>query len=173
MRATSFRFNKKGGLFRNAGEQIFYMFMGFLITIAIIGFFIVLIANKSSVGEFPGQSTAEAIASRFTSTEECFAYVDANGELHKDTIQSTKFIREQIDSCYFAGEGGYKFHQFEFYVPSLDMRLATHDYFRKIDYALTKHILVVSSEGVFTPAELIVYVQESTNIQGVTNEVYS
>jgi hypothetical protein len=166
-------FNKKASLFQNAGEQIFYSFMMFLMTIAIMGFFILLISNKSSIAEFPGESTANVILSRFTNVEECFAYVGESGQLHKNTVHLTKFTREQIDSCYFAGDVGYQFHQFEFYVPQMEVRLATHDYSRKIDYAIKKYINVVDAEGGFIPAELVIYVQESTNVKGVTHEVYS
>lgn len=172
----SYHLNKKAssGGYTIARKMIFWMFIMVIITIAIIALVFLLGGYQNSLANIPGEFKAEVISSRFLENPDCFAYVDPiTQRTYPNVMDLQKVTREQIDACYYTGEeAGYKEIQFELFLPSKNIRLATNDFFKKVDFTLRETVLLRDGDTI-EPALLILYVQETTRIQGKSDEAYT
>lgn len=170
-------FNKKGssgGGYSIARKMIFWMFIMVIITIAIITLVFLLGGYQNSLAEIPGEFKSEVITLRLFENPDCFAYTNPiTNRVNPNVVDINKFTQEQMNRCYYTGEeSGYKDIQFELFIPSKEIRIATNDYFKKVDFTIHETILLKSDDGI-EPTLVTIYIQETTKIQGKTDEAYT
>ena len=155
------KMNKKGQ-FEAARKTIFWLIMGFIITMIIIAYAILLAGYRNKLTYTPPDMKAEFIALRFSNIPECFAYSDpVNGRVYPGVIDINKFTKEQMDKCYFTEENeGYKDYNFGLSLKNQGKEVITNNYFNKDDFTIIKTVLVVTENGTWMDDTLYVYVQE-------------
>lgn len=159
-------FNKKGESANDANLPemvLYYMVAGMLLAIFILGFASIVTGWQTQVAHYPEEFKGESIAMRFTQNPDCFAYEDAaSGRVYQGVIDLSKFTEKQLNSCYFTGEDGKEYFQFELSLKDYDLSLLTNKKsVNVVDFTLRKSVLVYEEEtGIFVPSELLVYVQE-------------
>ena len=161
--------NKKGeSMFDLVGKTIYWMLAGVAITMAILGFVMILFSYQSKVVTVPPKLVTELVVQRFLNAPECFTYQDpSTGRSFPGVIDVTKFTQSRMDNCYRTeSKKGFKDYNFgvllEGYGPvenGKKQTLMTNNYFNQVDFTIFKNVLVrVNNELV--PSRMTIYVQK-------------
>lgn len=138
--------NKKGQ-FDVARKTMYWMIAGFMITIIILTFAIIMSGYRAKITTVSPELKSEIISSRFIRTPECFAYVDDDGFIHEGVIDLRKFTNEQMMKCYYTNqETGFKDYNFALRISDLEVR--TNNFYTNIDHTIKKPILVYDGENI-------------------------
>jgi hypothetical protein len=158
--------DKRGDGFEIARKSIYWMIAGVVITVIVLLFAMILSSYQGNLVQIPQELRAEIISLRFMNTPECFTYQDPlTNRTFPGVIDINKFTKERLDQCYRTEKvQGFKDYNFglrlEGYPIDEDPEklLETNNFFNKVDFTLTKNVLVRSGTGV-TPTKMIIYVQ--------------
>jgi hypothetical protein len=137
------KMNKKGQ-FEAARKTIFWLIMGFIITMIIIAYAILLAGYRNKLTYTPPDMKAEFIALRFSNIPECFAYQEPLTErVYAGSIDLTKFNKGQMDECYFTNKDeGHKDYNFGLTLVKKDLFVATNNYLDQDVFVLEKKVMV-------------------------------
>jgi len=147
--------------FSIARKQIFFLIIGFVMTIVIIGATMMMVSYKNRLTATPEDLEAELVILRFFNNPECFAYQDQDsGRVYVNTIDLEKFQEQgRIENCYSPEqEKGYQDYNFRLELSGSGVNITTNNYYNKNDFTLFKNVLVVDN-GNFKEEVLAVYVQ--------------
>lgn len=94
--------NKKAQESGESGAKVpFYMIVAFILPVLMLAFAIVVATSSAHIYKMPTGVEEFVVLQRFTSSQECFAYVDkATGRAYAGIIDFTRFNQETLDSCY-------------------------------------------------------------------------
>ena len=148
-------------IFGIARKTIFWMIAGFLIVMVILGFAIVLGSYQSKLTYLSPKLKADLISLRFANIPECFAYQDpVSGRVYPGIVDLNKFNNEQLFGCYHTNpEKGFKDYNFGLKLLNEDKFVHTNKYYNKIDFTITKKVLVKNGDEI-SKDDLYIYVQK-------------
>ncbi|MFH1682953.1 MAG: hypothetical protein ABIA37_04100 [Candidatus Woesearchaeota archaeon] len=140
-----------------ARKTIYWMMAGVVITIVVIAFAFVMANYKNKITTIPAEVRAELLVLRFVNNGDCFAY--ENGRTFPGVIDLTRFTNETLYHCYHTEqEEGYKDYNFGLTLVNENITLRTNNYFNKVDFVITKPVLVRKGTDL-TNDVLRIYVQ--------------
>ena len=150
-----------------ARKSIYWMIIGFVITMIVLGVALIFGSYRSKLTHVPDEIPAQLIALRFDTLSECFAFVDpatidlaTMQGINSGFVDLQKFTAEQLNRCYLTvKKEGFKNYNFRLKLENQDKEIITNDYFYNNDfYEFRKEVLVY--DGVKLQKDsLIIYVQ--------------
>lgn len=148
-------------VFEVGRKTIYWMLAGFMITLVVIAFVILLAGYQNKLMAVPPLLKAELLSSRFVNNPACFTYQDeSTGRVFSSVLDLGKFNSEALLKCYQTEpEKGYHELNFRLFLVGENKTLTTNNYFYEDDFKLVKKVLV-RKEGKFAPDSLEIYVQE-------------
>jgi hypothetical protein len=158
----------KKGQFDVARKSIYWMLAGITVTVAVLAFAMILSSYQSKSLQIPPHLRAELVSLRFLNTPECFTYQDPSGRVFPGMIDLDKFTQERLNQCYqTSAANGKKDYNFGISLKGYDLvqedgseqLLMTNNYFKKVDFTLTKNVLVRSGKEL-TPTQMLIFVQK-------------
>jgi len=152
--------NKKAQ-FEVARKSIYWMIAGFVITLVVIGFVLIIVNYRNALTEFPPELNAEFISLRFTNIPECFAYQDAETKrVYPGIIDLEKFTTERMEqSCYKTDpEKGHGTFNFELELRDKGVAIKTNNYFNAPVFTLRRNVFVKDANGI-SKDELLIHTQ--------------
>lgn len=151
------------GQFDVASKTIYWMIVGFTVSMLIIAFAFLISGYKEKLTGIPGELKADFISLRFVNNPDCFAYQDPNtNQLYLGSIDLTKFTQDRLDDCYKTPqELGYHNINFRLKLQTTTApELITNNYYNVDHFTLRKNVMVWDGKT-FTKDELLIYVQEA------------
>jgi len=136
--------NKKAQ-FDVARKTIYWMITGFVITLIILAFVLILANFKGRVQSVPPELNAEFISLRFTNIPECFAYQDpVTNRIYSGTIDIKKFTNERMkEFCYTTNdEKGHNDFNFGLELVTAKKKINTNNYYQAPQFTFKKNVLV-------------------------------
>ncbi len=155
--------NKKAqSAFEIARKQIFWIFMGLVVVVAVLSFTYIIQNYISHLADTPPELELQFITLRFLENPDCFAYQDSfNGKVLVNTLDINKLNEERMDLCYFTGESkGYNYPNFELYFPEINLSFNTNEYYGMVDHTYFKQINIKNGTEIYS-TNLIIYIQEN------------
>lgn len=149
--------NKKAQ-FDVARKTIYWMIAGFVITLIVLGFVLVLGNFKGRVASVPPELNAEFISLRFTNIPECFAYQDhETNKVYPGIIDLTKFTDERMEEyCYKTDENnGHNDFNFGLELVQTKKKIKTNNYYQAPQFTLKRKVLVNDGKKVYEDELLI------------------
>ncbi len=146
--------------FASARKTIYWMIVGFVITIVIIAFMMIIVGYKNKLTQISPKLKGELIALRFTNIPECLAYQDPVSErIYPGIIDLNKFTNEHLAGCYSTDpEKGFKEYNFGLHLAIQNKFIYTNNYFNKDDFTIIKEVLVKDNNKL-TKDDLLIFVQ--------------
>ena len=126
------------GQFEVARKTIYWMIIGFVIAIVVMGLALILGSFRATTTQIPEELPAQFIALRFTSLPECLAYVDLKAGLgNTGFIDLEKFTAEQLATCYRTEpQRGFKTYNFRLKLEGFGKEIITDNYFHQDNFEL-------------------------------------
>ncbi|MBT4935363.1 hypothetical protein HOL21_04370 [Candidatus Woesearchaeota archaeon] len=153
--------NKKAQ-FDVARKSIYWMIAGFIITLVVIGFVLIIVNYRNALTEFPPEINAEFISLRFTNIPECFAYQDVDTKrVYPGVIDLDKFTTERMELlCYKTNpEKGHGTFNFELELRDKGTTIKTNNYFNAATFTLKRNVFVRDANGILSKDELLIHTQ--------------
>jgi hypothetical protein len=142
--------------FELAKKTVFFMVAGIVIIALFFLFGYYVTSYEWVVKSVPTRSQAESIAMRFVSSPACFAYRDAQGNVHPRVIAITRFTENILRECYSSADR----KDFQFQLILDNRTIETERWLGVKSFTLIQPVLVKEEERL-TPRRLIIHVQES------------
>ena len=152
--------NKKAQ-FDLAKKQIYFMIIGFVMTLILIGTFMMMSKYKANLMEYPPELESSLINMGFVNNPGCFAYQDeSSGRVFHNTIDIKKFTNERMNNfCYpLEKQEGYIQYNFKMVLENSAKEVVTNNYYNKNDLTLFLPVLVYDNKMI-KEDQLILYVQ--------------
>lgn len=143
-----------------ARKTIYWMIIGFVITIIVVGVALIFSSYRSKLTQIPAEIPAQLIALRFTSIPECFALVGPDVTIENiGIVDLRKFTEQQLDECYHTEEKkGFKTYNFRLKLENTGTEIITNNYFHQDDFELHQEVIVYDG-GTLRKDNLLIYVQ--------------
>ncbi len=149
-----------------ARKTIYWMIIGFVITMIVLGVALIFGSYRSKLTQVPDEIPAQLIALRFDSFSECFAFIDpvtidpaTMQGIQSGFIDLQKFTAEQLNLCYHTEQNkGFKTYNFRLRLEKTGTEIITNNYFHNDDFELHQEVLLYD-KGALRKDTLLIYVQ--------------
>ncbi|MDO8656482.1 MAG: hypothetical protein Q7K45_04545 [Nanoarchaeota archaeon] len=149
-----------------ARKSIYWMIIGFVITMIVLGVALIFGSYRSKLTHVPDEIPAQLIALRFDTLSECFAFVDpatidlaTMQGINSGFVDLQKFTAEQLNRCYHTEQNkGFKTYNFRLKLEKTGTEIVSNNYFHNDDFELHREVLVYD-KGELHKDTLLIYVQ--------------
>ena len=153
-------FSKKAQ-FSPARKQMYFMIIGFVMTVILFGAFFMMNKYKNDLTKYPDELESSLIYSMFVNNPHCFAYQDSTtNRTYPYSVDLSKFNEQRIHDCYpLNREKGFERYNFKVIIEGRDIELKTNNFFNRVFFTKYYDVLIYDN-GEKTKDRLILLVQK-------------